>query len=79
VTNTIDGLQKLGYVVRTHDEQDRRKWLAAITDQGREVAVLSTKAVNTARFGTAPLTQEQLGSLFDVLRTLRADEDGFGG
>ncbi|WCB93504.1 hypothetical protein DSM104299_02217 [Baekduia alba] len=79
VTNTIDGLQKLGYVERSRHEQDRRKWLAAITERGREVAVASTAVINDARFGTAPLKRRQLQELFEILRELRADEDDFAG
>jgi DNA-binding MarR family transcriptional regulator len=78
VTNTIDGLQQLGYVERTRHADDRRKWLASITDRGREVAVDATTVVNDARFGTRPLGRGQLQQLFEILRDLRADEDAFG-
>jgi DNA-binding MarR family transcriptional regulator len=77
ITNTIDGLQRLGYVERFRHEEDRRMWLAAITDRGRQVAEESTKAINDARFGTAPLKRGQLQELFDILHDLRADEDAF--
>jgi DNA-binding MarR family transcriptional regulator len=77
VTNTIDGLQKLGYVDRARHETDRRKWLATLTERGREVAVSSTEAVNAARFATAPLEMEQLTAIARILRELRADEDAF--
>jgi DNA-binding MarR family transcriptional regulator len=77
ITNTIDGLQKLGFVDRFRHEQDRRKWLAAITERGREVAVESTAVINDARFGTAPLRRQQLEQIFEILRDLRAHEDGF--
>jgi DNA-binding MarR family transcriptional regulator len=79
ITNTIDGLQKLGYVERTRHADDRRKWLASITDRGREVAVETTNVINDARFGTRPLKRGQLQQLFEILRDLRADEDHFGG
>jgi DNA-binding MarR family transcriptional regulator len=75
VTKTIDGLQKLGYVERTRHEDDRRKWLASITERGREVARQATTVVNDARFGTQPLERDQLQQLFEILRDLRADED----
>jgi DNA-binding MarR family transcriptional regulator len=78
VTNTIDGLQKLGYVERARHENDRRKWLASITERGREVAVEATSVINEARFGTQPLKRAQLQQLFDILRDLRSDEDDFG-
>lgn len=77
ITNTIDGLQALGYVERTRHQDDRRKWLASITDRGREVAVEATNVINDARFGTQPLKRAQLQELFDILRDLRADEDAF--
>jgi len=77
ITNTIDGLQKLGYVERTRHEDDRRKWLASITERGREVAVEATEVINNARFGTQPLRRAQLQDLFEILRDLRADEDAF--
>src|SRR5438067_10229932 len=38
VTNTIDGLERLGYVRREASDSDRRQTLAAITDAGREAA-----------------------------------------
>ena len=78
ITNTIDGLQKLEYVERTRHDEDRRKWLASITDLGRDVAVEATKVINDARFGTSPLKRGQLLQLFEILRDLRAYEDRFG-
>jgi DNA-binding MarR family transcriptional regulator len=78
VTNTIDGLQKLGYVDRARHAEDRRKWLATITERGREVAVQATEALNQARFATQPLKRAQLQALFEILRDLRSDEDAFG-
>jgi DNA-binding MarR family transcriptional regulator len=77
ITNTIDGLQRLGYVERKRNAVDRRKWLAAITERGREVALEATEVINDAHFGTQPLTRGQLQPLFQVLRDLRADEDAF--
>src|SRR3954471_24082197 len=70
ITNTIDGLQNLGYVERTRHEHDRRKWLASITDRGREVAVEATEVINRERFGTAPLKRDELLQLFEILRRL---------
>jgi DNA-binding MarR family transcriptional regulator len=78
ITNTIDGLERLGLAERVRHEDDRRMVLASLTERGREVAVAATDAVNRARFGTAPLKRDELQTLFDVLRRLRADEDGFG-
>lgn len=75
VTNTVDGLQKLGYVERTQHEQDRRKWLASILPEGREVAERATEVLNRERFGTAPLRQRDLETVYEVLRALRRSAD----
>ena len=75
VTNTIDGLQKLGYVERTRHEEDRRKWLAAITPAGRKAAEEATEVLNRDRFGTQPLRKADLDAIYDVLGPLRRDAD----
>jgi DNA-binding MarR family transcriptional regulator len=77
ITNTIDGLQRLGLVERTRHEEDRRKWLATITPRGREVAAAATEVINDDRFGTAPLKRADLDALFRILRELRAAADDF--
>ena len=77
ITNTIDGLERLGLVERVRHEQDRRMVLAAITEQGRRVAAEATEVINKERFGTAPLTRDELQTVHTILRRLRAAEDGF--
>jgi DNA-binding MarR family transcriptional regulator len=77
VTNTIDGLERLGYVERSPHEEDRRTTLARITDRGREVAELATKALNEEQFGTAPLGRGELDSLSETLRRMRIDAGDF--
>ena len=77
VTNTIDGLEKLGYVERTRHERDRRTTLASITASGRKAAEEATAVLNRERFGTAPLTRAELEQLFDLLRKLRSGADDF--
>jgi DNA-binding MarR family transcriptional regulator len=71
VTSLIDGLEKLSYAARTAHPSDRRTTLAAITDQGRDVAAAATEALNTMRFGTAPLTEAELQDVTELLRRLR--------
>jgi DNA-binding MarR family transcriptional regulator len=71
VTSLIDGLEKLGYAKRTAHPSDRRTTLATITDLGRDVAAAATEALNTMRFGTAPLTEAELRGVTEVLRRLR--------
>lgn len=36
-TGLVDRLQRLGYVARTHAEEDRRKIMVTITDKGRRL------------------------------------------
>jgi len=77
VTNLVDGLERSGYVERVPHDSDRRMMLAVITPAGRSVAGEATRALNAAQFATAPLTKADLETMTAVLRTLRADADGF--
>jgi DNA-binding MarR family transcriptional regulator len=77
VTNTVDGLERLGYVERTPHASDRRMTLATITRRGREVASAATAVLNADRFGTAPLGADQLGQLFALLRQFREGAEDF--
>jgi DNA-binding MarR family transcriptional regulator len=77
VTNLIDGLERDGLVRREAHQQDRRATLALITEQGRETADAATVVLNAARFGMSPLADPQLETISEILRGLRADEDGF--
>lgn len=71
VTNTIDGLEKLGLVRRVPHEHDRRAVLAEILPRGRRVAQEATEALNGAAFGTGPLGGGELERLSATLRELR--------
>jgi DNA-binding MarR family transcriptional regulator len=77
ITNTIDGLERLGLVERSPHEHDRRTTLATITPPGREVARAATEVLNADQFGTAPLTREELTAIYAVLRRLREGADDF--
>ena len=77
MTNTIDGLERLGYVRRVAHERDRRTTLAVITERGREVAEQATRELNDTRFGTAPLARAELESVSTVLRRIRIDAGDF--
>jgi len=77
VTNTIDGLDRLGLVHRVPHEHDRRAVLAEILPEGRRVAEAATAALNAGGFGTAPLSDEQLEGLAEILRALRAGAGDF--
>jgi DNA-binding MarR family transcriptional regulator len=75
VTNTIDGLERLGFVRREPSEHDRRQILAVITDAGKAVAEDATTAVNGTAFGTAPLQSRELDEISRLLRPLRSSVD----
>jgi DNA-binding MarR family transcriptional regulator len=79
VTNTIDGLEKLGLVRRVPHESDRRAVLAEILPEGRRVAEAATAALNEAGFATEPLSGTDLEDLSRVLRTLRVAAGDFPG
>ena len=77
VTNTVDGLERLGYVERLPHEQDRRTTLARITERGREVSEQATRELNEMRFGTAPVGRPELDGLTETLRKVRVDAGDF--
>jgi DNA-binding MarR family transcriptional regulator len=77
VTNIVDQLERSGYVRRVPHDVDRRTILASITDEGRAVAEEATRALNDARFGTAPLEADELEEVTDVLHRLRVEAGDF--
>ena len=77
VTNTIDGLERLGYVERAPHPEDRRATLAVITKRGRDVAEQATRVLNEERFGTSPLGRAELEALSETLRRVRIDAGDF--
>lgn len=77
VTNTVDGLERLGYVERIPHPEDRRATLAVITARGREAAERATRVLNEELFGTAPLGKGDLGSLTRILGRIRVDAGDF--
>src|ERR1700755_3200317 len=60
VTNTIDGLEKVGLVRRVPHDTDRRAVLAEIQPKGRKVAEQATAVLNGAAFATEPLDGAKL-------------------
>jgi len=79
VTNTVDGLEKLGLVRRVPHASDRRAVLAEIAPAGREVAEKATRALNEAGFATEPLGADQLDQLAKILRAVRVAAGDFPG
>ena len=79
VTNTIDRLEQHGLVERRPNPRDGRGVLASITDAGREVAVAATGDLMRDGFGLSAYTEDQLASLWSLLRELRVGAGDFTG
>lgn len=74
ITKLVDKLEAQGLVERLPNIEDRRGTLAAITNQGRELAERATTEVGAIRFG-ADLPDNQLHKIVDVVRHLRRAHD----
>jgi DNA-binding MarR family transcriptional regulator len=77
VTNTIDRLERQGYVRRRPNPRDGRGVLAEITDSGRATVERATSDLLAADFGLGGYASDELGTIFDVLRPLRVDAGDF--
>jgi DNA-binding MarR family transcriptional regulator len=77
VTSAVDRLERQGFVRRRPHPTDGRTTLAELTDDGREVSGRATKALNEQVFAAPGLADDQLSSLFDVLRDLRRQAGDF--
>jgi DNA-binding MarR family transcriptional regulator len=77
VTNTIDRLERQGYVRRRPNPRDGRGVLAEITRSGRAAVEQATGDLTTSDFGLGAYDSGELGKIFDVLRSLRVDAGDF--
>src|SRR5262245_40960534 len=77
VTNTVDRLERQGYVSRRPNPRDGRGVLAEITDSGRETVERATRDLMAADFGLGVYGTGDQGKIFDVLRSLRVDAGDF--
>ncbi|MPQ99964.1 MarR family transcriptional regulator [Modestobacter sp. I12A-02628] len=71
VTNAIERLLAAGYVVRRPNPSDGRGVLATITPRGRAVVDVATAALTGLDFGLGDLGDDELDTLFQVLRRVR--------
>jgi DNA-binding MarR family transcriptional regulator len=71
VTNAIDRLVAAGYVDRRPNPNDGRGVLARITEDGRRVVERATAELTALDFGLGDLSEDDRGSLFDVLKRVR--------
>ncbi len=77
VTNVVDRLEAAGLVRREPNPRDGRGTLAVITDEGRAVADKATAAFNEAQFGLSGVSPDDLGQLFEILRSVRVAAGDF--
>ena len=71
-SDLAEALERHGYATRAAQEGDGRTTLVAITERGRQVAAEATALLNKAQFGTAPLRDQELVALTEILRRVRA-------
>jgi DNA-binding MarR family transcriptional regulator len=77
VTNTIDRLERQGYVRRRPNPRDGRGVLAEITSTGRDAVERATHDLMSADFGLGAYDADDLSTIFDVLRPLRVTAGDF--
>jgi DNA-binding MarR family transcriptional regulator len=78
VTNTIDRLQRSGFVERLPNPRDGRGVLARLTDSGRAVVIRAQTDLMADGFGLSAYDEEALDELFVLLRRLRVAAGDFG-
>ena len=71
ITNTIDRLERDGYVRREPHADDRRAVLAVLTDEGRAAAIGGADALREIEFGMQGISDVQRKLVFDALHDLR--------
>ncbi|SDG54898.1 DNA-binding transcriptional regulator, MarR family [Sinosporangium album] len=77
VTNTVDRLERAGLVCRLRNPRDGRGVLAEITERGREIVRVATADLMKAGFGMTMYGEDELGQMFDLLRTIRVAAGDF--
>src|SRR6478752_8537800 len=71
VTSIVDRLEAAGHVVRRRHPQDGRAVLAEITDEGRALVEVATKALVESDFALEALGDDQLQELSALLTPIR--------
>lgn len=79
VTATVDALEKLGFVERIPNPDDRRGVRARITAAGRERIESSTPAIVAAQCGLESMTDEEARAVVRALAGVRAAAGDFDG
>lgn len=77
VTNTVDKLERAGMVRRRTAAEDRRRVLAALTPDGRELVEKATAALNAADFALDGVDEATAKALTALLRKVRERGNDF--
>lgn len=77
VTNTVDKLERAGMVRRRTAAEDRRRVLAALTPDGRELVEKATAALNAADFALDGVDKTTAKALTALLRKVRERGNDF--
>jgi DNA-binding MarR family transcriptional regulator len=77
VTNAMDRLESQGLVRRLPDEADRRRTLAALTDEGRATLAAATDALMAVDFAVVGLDPAAQDDAYALLRSFRAAAGDF--
>lgn len=72
VTNAVDRLEASGLVRREPHATDGRTTLAVVTEDGRDVALAATRALEAIRYGAEGLDPGAASVVVEVLGPLRA-------
>lgn len=77
VTNAIDRLEAQGLVRRVADPGDRRRTLAELTAEGKDVLAAATEKIMAIDFAIDGLSVKQQDQTYDLLRRMRQSAGDF--
>jgi len=77
VTNTIDRLERDGFVERIPHPTDRRATLASITEVGRDTVVRAQNSLEKIRYGMEDLSEKTIEALIHYLSEFREQAGDF--
>jgi DNA-binding MarR family transcriptional regulator len=77
VTNTVDKLERAGMVRRRNAPEDRRRVLASITPDGRELVEKATETLNASQFALDHIDEATAVALTALLRKVRERGNDF--
>ena len=77
VTNTVDKLERAGMVRRRNAPEDRRRVLASITPDGRELVEKATETLNASQFALGHIDEATAIALTALLRKVRERGNDF--